>query len=72
MSDEMKLLQALCEALGFLVEVETDYQEYYMSSDERPSDNRCFQINSDGRFARNSEDLRLSVSLRMVNRSPDC
>ena len=60
MSDEMKLLKALCEALGFLVEVETDYQEYYMSAGESVSENRCFQINSDGRFARNSEDLRLS------------
>ena len=27
MSDEMKLLQALCDALGFLVHVETDYKE---------------------------------------------
>ena len=51
MSDEMKLLQALCEALGFLVEVETDYQEYSISENESINNKfRMIKLDSDGRY----------------------
>ena len=60
MSDEMKLLQALCEALGFLVNVETDYQDRYLCADEFLSSDRFLKINSDGRYVRNEEDLPLT------------
>jgi hypothetical protein len=40
MSNEMKLLTALTEALGFDIEVERDYQE--LDTEVSPMDARCF------------------------------
>ncbi len=58
MSDEMKLLQALCHALGFLVHVETDYQEirepHYIHLDKMPK-GRKFKSDLNGEWVRDEE-----------------
>ena len=42
MSEEMKLITALCEALGFKVEIELDYKESRMTDAEFDSMNMSY------------------------------
>ena len=51
MTNEMKLLMAMCDALGFEVETTLDYQEAKITKDQHNSrvHRTCHQINDDPR-----------------------
>ena len=59
MTDEMKLLKALCEALGFLVYVDADYQEIrepnYIYQDNLSKVNRVLKTDLNGKWIRDEE-----------------
>ena len=61
MSDEMKLLKALCEALGFLVYVETDYIEVNIEGFSSPGKFRKMKLGPDGRYIRNTDGSYIST-----------
>ena len=65
MSDEMKLLEALCDALGFDVKRDIDYQprvESSMRSSDRPdSGRRC--VHDQGTFTSYLTDPLVSYTL---------
>jgi hypothetical protein len=61
MSEEMKLLMALCDALGFAVVVERDYDERKVTGCEASRINAAVRTPSDtGRGLRTKEGIELA------------